>query len=655
MNSDFSPYDHFREARMNKWFLPFQLLLLVLRWSHFHPELVRAVDKKFRRQISLIPQARIQRELVDLQRREMHIWTRLYPSADSVEESIQIWQQEHVMSPLLLGTLTQSQELSPQFGRISECRLWDTQKQFYKDQGIRAWSSGAIPFGVSSSSFLASTYARVVVDFLLENAEYVKPCFNENGHPNCFVWEAASGSFKRTSGKFLHSFLLHFTELVEANDEFKRRGLIPLVVATDLSEQVLNSRRQMKCFRSFIERGLLDFALFDTHDFIHGKKRKTLELIHSQRQWHVGSDGPVALMGNYFFDSLRADIFSVAMQRSPTVNTQENSTSVEHPVIQEALIDLTTASISDMNVNLRPISDPRTKAVYDDKRLNAILGQILNQFHVQAGVSSAVESISSTGLILFPVEAFEFFITLIDQADQDSVFPIAILAGDARFSFRDAISSAFITTTEASNQQICLELPQLSPHPDCFCLPVDFEIFRIFFENLNDTIARISANTELVSAPASDTFDVFFATVKPSRKKKIATNNTTSDIITSFKHQLTRFTPGDCDLLWGMMSFDDGARCFSADTLLALLAQTSWDFDLFSVLHWELLNRLRWHIADMKSENYRNILIKAGIKSWRTFYHMEQQTETDVTTRETRLQLARWFYGKVNSIRVCDR
>ncbi|KAL3663578.1 hypothetical protein V7S43_011465 [Phytophthora oleae] len=612
--------------------LPFQMLLLVLRWSHFHPEVVRACAKKLRRQTQLIPQIRVRQELAELQRHQPQIWSSLYPVAEIAGEISVARNQEKVMSNLFVDSSFQA-PVAPELARLSECCLWDTQKQFYKDQGIRAWSSGTIPFGVSSSSFLAAAYAQVVVDFLLSNADCVQPSFKENGPPNCFVWEAASGSCK-----FLHSFLLHFTELVESTNEFKRRGLVPLVVATDLSEQVLSSRRRMACFRPFIERGQLDFALFDTQDFVHGTpslsgRRKTLELVHSQRQWHVGSDGPVALMGNYFLDSLRADIFTVGIQKN---ENSSGDNSEERVVLQTALLDKSTSSIADMNIHLRAV-DPSTQAIYPDERLNATLMQVLDQFRAQVS--------TTTGLIVFPVEAFEFFLALMDK----NTFPVAILAGDARFSFRDAISSAFTTirmvespTGEAA-EQIGLELPQLSPHPDCFCLPVDFEVIQIFFDHLSRN-PEVSASSEVVSAPASDTFDVFFATIEPQRRKKSdqASLSIRNMLRASFRHKFASFTPGDCDLLWGMISFDDGARCFSVDTLLALLAQTGWDFDLFAVLQWELLDRLRRE--DNTSEHYQRLLVDAGVKAWRTFYHMEQQTEADVTTKVIRLQLARWFY-----------
>ncbi|CAI5727395.1 unnamed protein product [Peronospora effusa] len=653
--------------------LPFQLLLLVLRWSHFHPQLLRACATKLQRQTQLIPQARVRRELAAMQRREVKLWNSLYPLTEAMEETTN-WKEELSSSLLALNTSSRSQATSLKLARLSKCCLWGTQKQFYKNQGIRAWTSGTIPFGVSSSSFLAASYARITIDFLLSNADTVEPPMDENYSPNCFVWEAASGSCK-----FLHSFMLHFTELMKANDDFKIRGLMPLVVATDLSDHVLNSRLQMPCFRPFIKRGQLDFALFDTHEFVHGNAtisgtQKTLELLHSRRRWHVGNDGPVVLMGNYFLDSLRADIFTVAATHQdhlPATNANEVHARDDGPnervVMQVAMLDQTTSNIAEIDISLCSVADLKTQAVYEDDRLNATLVRVLDQFQSRCNISVPA-SVSSTGLIIFPVEAFEFFLALLDRDSVTKAFPIAILAGDARFSFRNAISSAFITTTsvksrteEGFTDKVSLELPQLSPHPDCFCLPVDFEIFEMFFDQLNRSTAGISASTELISSPVNDTFDVFFAAVEPQMQESaVARGKTTSTSFitkaqhTSFKHQFASCTPGDCDMLWGMMSLDDGARCFSADTLLAILAQTGWDFDLFEVLRWELLNRLRRQTTNTKSKHYQNILAEAGIKSWQTFYNMEQQTEMDITMRKIRLQLARWFYELEANERVLE-
>ncbi|RLN98786.1 hypothetical protein BBJ28_00002969 [Nothophytophthora sp. Chile5] len=620
--------------------LPFQLLLLVLRWSHFHPQLVQACEKKLRRQTQLIPQSRVRRELQALQQREAQLWKELDPPLTAAVPSTASHYERRQASLLSLnGTPSRALAASPQLSRLSGCQLWETQKRFYQEQGIRAWSSGAIPFGVSSSSFLAASYARIAVDFLLSSAISISPFSSSDlTTPNCFVWEAASGSCK-----FLHAFMLHFVGLVEAESEFRRRGLVPLVVGSDLSDQVLASRRQMSCFRPFLERGQLDFARFDTHSFVHGdpsssKSKKTLMLEHSQREWRVGSDGPVMLLGNYFLDSLRSDVFAVASrpQHAPTLTANDGGSSEGDYALYEALLDRETSSIADMEVQLHVVPEPKMQPIYENKQLNATLLQVLDRFQTESTSSS---SIQTSGLVVFPVEALQFLLTLVNGDDgSEQPFPIAILAGDARFSFHDEISSAFITTTGA---RIGLELPQLSPHPDCFCLPVDFEILQLFFESLNSSAGGRSTRAQVASAPASDTFDVFYATVEPLTSVAEALH-------TSFRQQFESFTPGDCDLLWGMMSFDDGARCFSTDTLLALLAQTGWDFDLFDVLHWGLLSRWRRQRAAAKPErvqHYQRRLVDTGIKCWQTFYAMEQRVETDVNSTGIRLQLARWFYG----------
>ncbi|KAI9895890.1 hypothetical protein PsorP6_019053 [Peronosclerospora sorghi] len=182
--------------------------------------------------------------------------------------------------------------LSPTLARVSHCQNWTTQKQFYKAQDLH--------FGLSSSSFLAAAYARTAMDFLLIHAASVT--VSTSSTPNCFVCEAASGSCK-----FSHAFLVHFTALMDSHDKFQTQRLVPLIVATDLSAHVLESPAQL---------ALLDFALFDTHDFVHesAAKRKTLDLLLAQRTWHVGTDGPAVLIGNYFFDSLPVDVFPVVRE-----------------------------------------------------------------------------------------------------------------------------------------------------------------------------------------------------------------------------------------------------------------------------------------------------------------------------------------------------
>ncbi|KAI9918176.1 hypothetical protein PsorP6_012760 [Peronosclerospora sorghi] len=412
------------------------------------------------------------------------------------------------------------------------------------------------------------------MDVLMSHAASVT--FSTSSTPNCFVWEAAIGSCK-----FLHAFLGNFTALVDAHDEFQTQRLVPLIVATDLSA--------------------------------HFRETKDPRPPTCPADVACGQYGPVVLIGNYFFDSLPLDVFPVVREEEDRV------------VVYEALVEQETLRLADLDLVLSPVREARTQYMYQDARVNATLRQVLDDFQSTDEMS---------GLILFPVDAIALFLTLFDPPDASTAFPIVVLVGDAKHSFRDAISSAFVDWKNAPPR---IHLSQLSPHPGCFCLPVDFAIFQLFFDLVDHTSLIYSGRSHLVTAPANDTFDVFYAILEPQSPLSTTSNTT---LVASFAHRFAWLTASDYDLVWGMMSCDDAASCFSIDALLGLLAQITWDFDLFAVVMWELLRRWRCQETNATSELYRNLLIEAGGKSWRTFFPMENTVHL-----LHRLQVARWFYA----------
>lgn len=140
--------------------LPFQLLLLLLRWTHFHPRIVQLLGKKLQRQLQLTPSERVRNEVLQAQRHARHQWVWRYPETlvEAVSISSPSVHRARTSSLELLSAL-KGPETARSLVRLSDCRLWDAQKQFYLDHGIKAWSSGTVPFGVSSSSFIAAAYA----------------------------------------------------------------------------------------------------------------------------------------------------------------------------------------------------------------------------------------------------------------------------------------------------------------------------------------------------------------------------------------------------------------------------------------------------------------------------------------------------------------
>ncbi|TYZ64637.1 hypothetical protein PybrP1_000404 [[Pythium] brassicae (nom. inval.)] len=564
--------------------MPFQLLLQLLRWSHFHPAVVRGLAKPFERKLRLIPQARIRDAIVRLRDEELAIWSRV-DAGDAVLLVLESNPAAATARPLVDYEPVSGRRLPPSEDSghadkqsLSACRLWAIQKQFYVEQGILAWSDGIIPFGVSSSSFLAAAYARVVLDFFLQagaTSGWRSQQQQPENEPNCFVWEAASGSCK-----FLHAFLVHFYQLVDENaSALSSRGIRLCVVASDLSDQVLDSRMALPCFQPFLSARRLDFARFDSSEFIDGCRKRQLRLKLADRAWHVGRDGPVFLMGNYFLDSLRADVFAVASERLlPPSQTPRASVKV-----YQGRVDPHIVSIGDLKLSFRQV-EPASAPVYDDPFVNQVLLDVLESIEGCASPATA-----SSALILFPVEAIQLIRTLV-APDSGCERPVGLLFGDASFSFRDPISSAFFSQEDDGAE--VLEIPQLSPHPDCFCLPVDFEILRVFLRRLG----------------------------------------------LSCGHEFASFTPSDCDLLWGMMGVDNGAVHFSLKTLVALLAQSAWDFDLFAILQWTLM---RFWRRSTPSDALRLRLASIANKCWATYYVLENE---DASHPRPLLQHSRWLY-----------
>jgi hypothetical protein len=50
--------------------------------------------------------------------------------------------------------------------RLSESLLWGLQRQFFEQQGVRAWSTGTVPHRATDNPFIAAAYAQVVFDWL---------------------------------------------------------------------------------------------------------------------------------------------------------------------------------------------------------------------------------------------------------------------------------------------------------------------------------------------------------------------------------------------------------------------------------------------------------------------------------------------------------
>ena len=63
---------------------------------------------------------------------------------------------------LAAGGLTPLEEAKP----LRESLLWKLQASFYAAKGMSAWSDAVVPLFVTSNTFIAAAYAKVILGFI---------------------------------------------------------------------------------------------------------------------------------------------------------------------------------------------------------------------------------------------------------------------------------------------------------------------------------------------------------------------------------------------------------------------------------------------------------------------------------------------------------
>ena len=180
--------------------------------------------------------------------------------------------------------------------RFSEAPIWELQRAYYEEQGIKAWQSGDVPQYITSNRVMAISYAEMLFAFLQDRArmgqltEYV------------MILELGAGS-----GQLAFYVLQELTKLT-------RTAGIPLppfrYVMSDLAEKNIVFWRQHACLAPFVEQGVLDFAKFDA------VQDKEIHLLHAGER--IGSGDlvqPFVILANYFFDSLPQELIYVEDQQ----------------------------------------------------------------------------------------------------------------------------------------------------------------------------------------------------------------------------------------------------------------------------------------------------------------------------------------------------
>lgn len=177
---------------------------------------------------------------------------------------------------------------------FSRSVLWTLQKAYYAKKGPSAWHDGEIPYYATCNTYIAQSYAEVVMAYLGELARTGALVRTEP----VYLVELGAGV-----GAFA-AYFLH--KLGALKQESSLRELDVRYVMTDFTPVNLKGWSEHPHLRPLAASGVLELGKFDvdTDDAIQ---------LASGGALAAGScKNPVVVLANYVLDSFRQDIFRVA-------------------------------------------------------------------------------------------------------------------------------------------------------------------------------------------------------------------------------------------------------------------------------------------------------------------------------------------------------
>ncbi|MBT2293365.1 tetratricopeptide repeat protein [Paenibacillus albidus] len=181
---------------------------------------------------------------------------------------------------------------SPQRYRFSEAPIWELQRAYYEEQGIKAWNIDQVPQYITSNPMIGTAYAEMIFGFLQDRAM--------QGHlsETVNILELGAGA-----GRLAFHVLQKLCEL----RDYAGIPLPPFrYIMSDLPVKNIASWQQHPGLEPFVREGVLDFARFDVVNDTE------LQLVHSNT--HIGAGDlqqPLMVIANYFFCSIPQELIYV--------------------------------------------------------------------------------------------------------------------------------------------------------------------------------------------------------------------------------------------------------------------------------------------------------------------------------------------------------
>ena len=166
---------------------------------------------------------------------------------------------------------------------LSKSILWEQMRKYYEQLGPNAWQEDLVPYQITSNKLLAHLYTTLI------NAVI----YNHNKAEPFYILELGTGH-----GKFSF-YILKFLEFFNNYNKCKI-----IYIASDISQQNIDSWQQHPSLQKYIKNQQLDFAIFNP------EVNQNIYLINTKITIKKHSlDNPMFVIANYVFDTLPHDDF----------------------------------------------------------------------------------------------------------------------------------------------------------------------------------------------------------------------------------------------------------------------------------------------------------------------------------------------------------
>lgn len=454
--------------------------------------------------------------------------------------------------------------------KLSNSKIWSLMTEYYNHMGPDAWKDEIVPHDISTNKYLANIYAELIVsaltDWELKNPQSTDPLY---------IIEIGAGH-----GKF-GFYVLKLLGKVLKNSPEKLAKL--KYIMTDISEKTLASWKIHPALATFVERGLLDFAMYNAFTDISINLEVNKITINKN-----SLNTPIIAICNYLIDTLPHDAFQIINSKlheqlieikDKSNKISNNNSHNDHNNYASDAENTTCKSKLLKYLDCNFISKPIEANYYDCDNLNKIL-ETYAKHYTNASVLIPVGGIKC----IKSLESFsnQYLITLV--ADKGSV---------DEDEFED------------------LEDPEISFHGSV-SLMVNFNSLDHFFKNKNG-ISLLMPNRYI---------DFQVACFISNR------SNQCQHLTSKYYNLLEDFTPQDLFNLCYEDSEDDDESddvnpgINSIDTAIAVLQLSKWDPGIFCSLNEYIVEFIEKN-DDTLFLQQEKILIDGAYKAWDFFFKLE--------------------------------